>query len=83
MRARELQVVNIPVKFAALVTAVATRAGTDVKEEQLLNILLMFVTAAVLNNGTVVKARQALNALAMFVTAAVLSNGTAATESAF
>ena len=80
MRARELQLLNIPEKPELLVTAVVTKAGTVVSEEQVLNILLMFVTAAVLNNGTVVSEWQLKNIVLMLVTAAVLNNGTVVSE---
>ena len=61
MRARELQLINIPEKTELLVTAVVTKAGTAASEEQLLNILVMLVTAAVSNNGTVASEEQLLN----------------------
>jgi hypothetical protein len=40
------------------VTAAVLNRGTEVREEQLLNMLLMFVTAAVLNKGTEVRTVQ-------------------------
>ena len=61
MRARELQLLKMLLKFPLLVTAVVTKAGTAASEEQLLNILVMLVTAAVSNNGTVASEEQLLN----------------------
>ena len=80
MRARELQLPKMLLKFPLLVTAVVTKAGTAASEEQLMNILLMVVTAAVLNSGTAASEEQPLNILLMLVTAAVLNNGTVVSE---
>jgi len=67
---------NILEKFAEEVTGDTTNAGTDIRLEQPLNILLMLVTNPVLNNGTDWRLVQTLNIPLMLVTAAVLNRGT-------
>ena len=79
LEARLRQEVNIVTK-RPVVTPEATKAGTEVREGQVENMLDMLVTMAVLNRGTVVREEQLLNMLDMLVTMAVLNRGTVVRE---